>query len=109
MPLPRAGMLKAGAFAADAESRARFAAAFFDKATADSVFAAGSISVDKLVGGTSLEGLELSFASKTTALVHAGQAVNDAKTGALLLASDAIIDLGVSGYGGVDGTTLVGV
>lgn len=49
MPLPRAGMLKAGAFGADAESRARFASSFFDKPTVDAVFAPGSIGADRIV------------------------------------------------------------
>lgn len=50
MPLPRAGMLKPGAFAPDAESRARFAAGFWDNATVTTVFAAGSIPISKLAG-----------------------------------------------------------
>lgn len=49
MPLPRAGMLKIGAFSADAESRARFGAGFWDKTTADTVFGSGSIGTDKVV------------------------------------------------------------
>lgn len=42
-------MLKTGAFAADAESRARFSAGFWDKPTADIVFGTGSVGSDKIV------------------------------------------------------------